>query len=85
MEACRCARTGQTTAHGCDDLFTNAQAVQLYKNHVKKVVTRVNTYNNITYRDDPTILGAGPPWPPTNQILPCSSPIQATPKGLEAL
>ncbi|KAG6502937.1 mannan endo-1,4-beta-mannosidase 5-like [Zingiber officinale] len=39
-----------------DDFYTNPTIKQYYKNHVLKVLTRVNTYTNVAYRDDPTIM-----------------------------
>ncbi|CAL5224249.1 g6902 [Coccomyxa viridis] len=54
----KCAYTNwTTTARGCDDFFTDPNTIQLYKNHVQKVLTRVNTVNHIAYQNDSTILG----------------------------
>ncbi|KAJ8476437.1 hypothetical protein OPV22_020164 [Ensete ventricosum] len=39
-----------------DDFYTNAKVKQYYKNHVQKVLTRVNTITKIAYKDDPTIM-----------------------------
>ncbi|KAJ8476438.1 hypothetical protein OPV22_020165 [Ensete ventricosum] len=39
-----------------DDFYTNAKVKQYYKNHVQKVLTRVNTVTKIAYKDDPTIM-----------------------------
>ncbi|CAD5178060.1 unnamed protein product [Musa acuminata subsp. malaccensis] len=39
-----------------DDFYTNAKVKQYYKNHVQKVLTRVNTITKVAYKDDPTIL-----------------------------
>ncbi len=61
MLLCRCAYTNwTTTARGCDDFFTDPNVIQLYKNHVQKVLTRVNTVNHIAYQNDSTILGESP-------------------------
>ena len=61
MLLCRCAYTNwTTTARGCDDFFTDPNTIQLYKNHVQKVLTRVNTVNHIAYQNDSTILGDCP-------------------------
>ncbi|XP_016514058.1 mannan endo-1,4-beta-mannosidase 4-like [Nicotiana tabacum] len=39
-----------------DDFFTNPMVKGFYKNHVKVVLTRVNTITKVAYKDDPTIL-----------------------------
>ncbi|KAG8372598.1 hypothetical protein BUALT_Bualt12G0083100 [Buddleja alternifolia] len=39
-----------------DDFFTNSIVKSYYKNHIKAVVTRVNSITGIAYRDDPTIF-----------------------------
>ncbi|KAM3244159.1 hypothetical protein ACQJBY_055837 [Aegilops geniculata] len=39
-----------------DDFFRDALTQQLYKNHVKRVVTRVNSFTGVAYKDDPTIF-----------------------------
>ncbi|CAN4123184.1 unnamed protein product [Withania somnifera] len=39
-----------------DDFFTNPLVKNFYKNHVKVVLTRVNTITKVIYKDDPTIL-----------------------------
>ncbi|KAG6503005.1 mannan endo-1,4-beta-mannosidase 5-like [Zingiber officinale] len=39
-----------------DDFYTNPIIKEYYKNNVQKVLTRVNTYTNVAYRDDPTIM-----------------------------
>ncbi|OAY62609.1 Mannan endo-1,4-beta-mannosidase 1 [Ananas comosus] len=39
-----------------DDFYRNEIVKGYYKNHVKTVVTRVNTISRVAYRDDPTIL-----------------------------
>ncbi|OEL15289.1 Mannan endo-1,4-beta-mannosidase 4 [Dichanthelium oligosanthes] len=40
-----------------DDFFNSTVVKGYYKNHVKTVLTRVNTMTGVAYRDDPTILG----------------------------
>ncbi|PAN44200.1 hypothetical protein PAHAL_9G024300 [Panicum hallii] len=40
-----------------DDFFNSTVVKGYYKNHVKTVLTRVNTVTGVAYRDDPTILG----------------------------
>ena len=62
----RCGFTNwTTTALGCDDFYTDPNAIAIYKNYVKTVLTRVNSVTGITYSDDPTIMGA--------RMLLCSS------------
>ncbi|XP_049410365.1 mannan endo-1,4-beta-mannosidase 5-like [Solanum stenotomum] len=39
-----------------DDFYTHPALKDYYKNHVKKIVTRVNTMTRIAYRDDSTIM-----------------------------
>ncbi|KAF7824941.1 Mannan endo-1,4-beta-mannosidase 5 [Senna tora] len=39
-----------------DDFYTNPIVKGYYKNHVMKVLTRMNTITKIAYRDDPTIF-----------------------------
>ncbi|NMM49290.1 glycoside hydrolase 5 family protein [Marinigracilibium pacificum] len=36
--------------------YENNKAQRLFKEHLKMMVNRVNTFNNLKYRDDPTIL-----------------------------
>ncbi|XP_066334408.1 mannan endo-1,4-beta-mannosidase 3-like [Miscanthus floridulus] len=40
-----------------DDFFNSTVVKDYYKNHVKTVLTRVNTLTGVAYKDDPTILG----------------------------
>ncbi|XP_031498382.1 mannan endo-1,4-beta-mannosidase 1-like [Nymphaea colorata] len=39
-----------------DDFYTNPVVKSYYKNHVKTVLTRVNTISGLAYKDDPTIF-----------------------------
>ncbi|GLJ32747.1 hypothetical protein SUGI_0659310 [Cryptomeria japonica] len=39
-----------------DDFFTNPTVKEYYRNHIKTVLTRVNSITGIAYRDDPTIF-----------------------------
>ncbi|ONK68059.1 uncharacterized protein A4U43_C05F6980 [Asparagus officinalis] len=39
-----------------DDFFTNRVVKGYYKNHVKAVLTRLNTVTGVAYKDDPTIF-----------------------------
>ena len=59
--ACRCSYTNWTSsAHSCDDFYTDRQAINLYKNHVSRVLTRVNTVTGVAYNRDDTIFGQPP-------------------------
>jgi mannan endo-1,4-beta-mannosidase len=40
-----------------DSFFRDAYARQLYKAHIRAVLTRVNTFTGVAYRDDPAIFG----------------------------
>ncbi|KAL6636594.1 hypothetical protein ACP70R_024166 [Stipagrostis hirtigluma subsp. patula] len=40
-----------------DDFFNSTVVKGYYKNHVKTVLTRVNTFTGVAYKDDPTIFG----------------------------
>ncbi|WOL17025.1 mannan endo-1,4-beta-mannosidase 1 [Canna indica] len=39
-----------------DEFFTNPVVKGFYKNHIKTVLTRVNTITGVAYKDDPTIF-----------------------------
>ncbi|OEL23095.1 putative mannan endo-1,4-beta-mannosidase 9 [Dichanthelium oligosanthes] len=39
-----------------DDFFTNSVTKGFYENHVKAVLTRVNKFTGVAYKDDPTIF-----------------------------
>ncbi|KAG7600847.1 Mannan endo-1,4-beta-mannosidase 6 [Arabidopsis thaliana] len=39
-----------------DDFFTNPTLRKFYQSHVRTVLNRVNTFTNITYKNDPTIF-----------------------------
>ncbi|KAJ7982569.1 Mannan endo-1,4-beta-mannosidase-like protein [Quillaja saponaria] len=39
-----------------DDFYTNPIIKAYYKNHIKLVLTRINTVTKITYKDDATIM-----------------------------
>ncbi|KAE8673914.1 Mannan endo-1,4-beta-mannosidase 6 [Hibiscus syriacus] len=39
-----------------DEFFSHPTLRSYYKSHVKAVLNRVNTFTNITYKDDPTIF-----------------------------
>ena len=56
---CRCAYTNwSTTAHECDDFFTDPQAMSLFKQHIAKVAFRSNSITGVPYNLDATIMGA---------------------------
>ncbi|XP_078179166.1 glycosyl hydrolase superfamily protein [Carex rostrata] len=40
-----------------DDFFVDPNIKSYFKCHIKTILTRVNTFNNISYKDDPTIFG----------------------------
>ncbi|VYS56955.1 unnamed protein product [Arabidopsis thaliana] len=48
--------TGQNVSLD-DDFYTNPLVKQYYKNHVKTMVNRVNTFTKVAYKDEPTIMG----------------------------
>ncbi|XP_020271739.1 putative mannan endo-1,4-beta-mannosidase 9 [Asparagus officinalis] len=39
-----------------DDFFRNDLTKQFYKNHIKAILTRVNSITGVMYKDDPTIF-----------------------------
>ncbi|KAK4429674.1 Mannan endo-1,4-beta-mannosidase 2 [Sesamum alatum] len=50
------ARNAGVRTSSDDDFYTNAVVKQYYKNHVQKVLTRINTITRVAYKDDPTIM-----------------------------
>ncbi|EYU22711.1 hypothetical protein ABFS82_03G124100 [Erythranthe guttata] len=46
----------QLTSAGDDDFYTNQAVKGYYKNHVQKVLTRINTITGVAYKDDPTVM-----------------------------
>ncbi|WOL14285.1 mannan endo-1,4-beta-mannosidase 5-like [Canna indica] len=50
------ARDAGVAVNGEDDFYTNPVVKGYYKNHVKRVLTRINSITKISYKDDPTIL-----------------------------
>jgi mannan endo-1,4-beta-mannosidase len=36
--------------------YSNTKAMELFDNHVKAIIGRKNTYSNLNYKDDPTIM-----------------------------
>ncbi|XP_047322021.1 mannan endo-1,4-beta-mannosidase 6 [Impatiens glandulifera] len=53
-----------------DDFFSHPTLKAYYKSHVKTVLNRVNSVNNITYKDDPTIFA----WELMNEARCTSDP-----------
>lgn len=51
------AKAAGENVSDADDFFRNSKCREYYKNHVKAVLTRVNTITKVAYRDDPTIFG----------------------------
>ncbi|KAF7045344.1 hypothetical protein CFC21_054456 [Triticum aestivum] len=51
------AGAGAHNLTSADDFFDNTLVKSYYKNHVKTVLTRVNTVSGVAYRDDPAIFG----------------------------
>ncbi|PWA45125.1 mannan endo-1,4-beta-mannosidase 1 [Artemisia annua] len=50
------ARSSGVQVSNDDDFYTNPIVKDYYKNHVLRVITRVNTITRIAYRDDTTIM-----------------------------
>ncbi|KAI3864990.1 hypothetical protein MKW92_007802 [Papaver armeniacum] len=59
---------GLTNLTSDDDFFTHPTLRTYYKNHVKTLLNRVNTFTNVTYKNDPTIFA----WELMNEAR-CSS------------
>ncbi|KAK3404229.1 hypothetical protein EUGRSUZ_K00548, partial [Eucalyptus grandis] len=52
----RWARDSGQSLNNDDEFFTNSVTRGYYKNHVKAVLTRMNTVTGVAYKDDPTIF-----------------------------
>jgi mannan endo-1,4-beta-mannosidase len=50
------ARSAGVPISSDDDFYTNAVVKGYYKNHVKTVLTRINTITGVAYKDEPTIM-----------------------------
>lgn len=50
------ARNAGQSLNSEDDFFTNPTVKGYYKNHIKTVLTRVNSITGVAYKDDPTIF-----------------------------
>ncbi|XP_047320192.1 mannan endo-1,4-beta-mannosidase 7-like [Impatiens glandulifera] len=57
-----------------DGFYTNVVVKEMYKNHVKTVVNRLNTITGVIYKDDPTIMS----WELINEPRCPSDPSGAT-------
>ncbi|KAJ0025445.1 hypothetical protein Pint_07083 [Pistacia integerrima] len=49
-------RAAGVSINSDDDFYTNEVVKRYFKNHVTKVLTRINTMTGIAYKDDPTIM-----------------------------
>ncbi|KAA8528039.1 hypothetical protein F0562_035092 [Nyssa sinensis] len=50
------ARSAGMPINSDDDFYTNTVVKGYYKNHVERVLTRINTITRVAYKDDPTIM-----------------------------
>ncbi|XP_047979580.1 mannan endo-1,4-beta-mannosidase 5-like [Salvia hispanica] len=50
------AKNAGATISGDDDFYTNQIIKDYYKNHIKTVMTRLNTITRVAYKDEPTIM-----------------------------
>ncbi|KAI4331892.1 hypothetical protein L6164_016842 [Bauhinia variegata] len=50
------AKTAGVPVNKDDDFYTNPIVKNYYKNHVKRVLTMINTITRMTYKDDPTVM-----------------------------
>ncbi|CAM9003557.1 unnamed protein product [Rhodiola kirilowii] len=50
------ARSAGVSVSNDDDFYTHPVTKSYYKNHVQRVMTRVNTITGISYKDEPTIM-----------------------------
>ncbi|CAA0833702.1 Mannan endo-1-4-beta-mannosidase 7 [Striga hermonthica] len=50
------ARAAGAHINSDDDFYTHPVIKGYYKNHIRRVVTRLNTITKIAYKDDPTIM-----------------------------
>nr|GMD19440.1 mannan endo-1,4-beta-mannosidase 5 [Ipomoea batatas]GME03639.1 mannan endo-1,4-beta-mannosidase 5 [Ipomoea batatas]GME12623.1 mannan endo-1,4-beta-mannosidase 5 [Ipomoea batatas] len=50
------ARNAGAPVYNDDEFFNNPVPKSYYKNHIQKVITRINTITGIAYKDDPTVM-----------------------------
>ncbi|XP_022941053.1 mannan endo-1,4-beta-mannosidase 7-like [Cucurbita moschata] len=50
------ARSQGQSISSDDDFFSNPVVKGLYKNHIKSILTRINSFTGVAYKDDPTIM-----------------------------
>ncbi|VFQ77330.1 unnamed protein product [Cuscuta campestris] len=50
------ARDAGAPVYSDDDFFTHPVPIEYYKNHIQKIITRINTVTGIAYKDDSTIM-----------------------------
>nr|XP_027090721.1 mannan endo-1,4-beta-mannosidase 5-like [Coffea arabica] len=50
------AKNAGVQVNSDDDFYTKNAVKRYYKNHIKKVLTRINTISRVAYKDDPTIM-----------------------------
>lgn len=50
-------RYATTALLGHDDFYSDPIIKSWFKNYISTITTRINTYTNVRYRDEPTILG----------------------------
>uniref|UniRef100_A0A0A0LDZ5 mannan endo-1,4-beta-mannosidase n=1 Tax=Cucumis sativus TaxID=3659 RepID=A0A0A0LDZ5_CUCSA len=60
-----------------DEFFTNPVVKGFYKNHIKSILTRVNSITGVAYKDDPTIMA----WELMNEARCPSDPSGNTIQG----
>lgn len=56
MCVCRTWYSEQAGLASPDDFWTDAEAIQMYKDHVRFIMTRKNTVSGVTYGNDPTMF-----------------------------
>ncbi|KAI5066351.1 hypothetical protein GOP47_0018975 [Adiantum capillus-veneris] len=52
----RTSGDGSSSLNSEDAFFSNSTTKGFYKNHIKTVLTRINTITGVSYKDDPTIF-----------------------------
>ncbi|KAJ4795320.1 hypothetical protein LUZ62_046566 [Rhynchospora pubera] len=50
------ARNAGAAVSGEDDFYTSSVVKDYYKNHIKSIISRVNTFTKIVYKDEPAIM-----------------------------